>query len=162
MSAGSSTTRATRNPHAPRRPARRLELALSRPRSPEELKESVRRALADVEGLSRLAEDLLVLSRTEGGRVPIHREEVRVSREPGRGRRGPVSSARRRARRRGLEVETADGSAHLDPVRVRQVIENLLDNSIRHTGAGGYVRVARSGRTATFGSGSTTPAKASR
>ena len=121
----------------------RLELALSRPRSPEELEDTIRRALADAEGLSRLAEDLLVLSRTEGGRVPIHREEVRVSELV----EDAVAPYRERAVALGvrLEVDAADGSARLDPVRVRQVIQNLLDNSIRHTGAGGYVAWRRSG-----------------
>lgn len=118
----------------------RLELALSRARRPEELEESVRRSLADVQRLSRLAEDLLVYSRAEGGRIPIHREEValgelvREAVEPHRGRALALGVR--------IDVESVEAVAELDPIRVRQVVGNLVENAIRHAGPDGTVRVS--------------------
>jgi signal transduction histidine kinase len=41
-----------------------------------------------------------------------------------------------------LEVRAADGSTvRADPVRVRQALSNLIDNALRHTPAGGEVKV---------------------
>ena len=47
-----------------------LDLALRRERTPEELDKAVRSAAEETERLSRLAEDLLVLARAEGGKLP--------------------------------------------------------------------------------------------
>jgi signal transduction histidine kinase len=49
-----------------------LDIAMSRSRSIEELEAVLRRASADTDRLARLAEDLLVLSRSGGGRPPVH------------------------------------------------------------------------------------------
>src|SRR5205085_342069 len=38
-------------------------------------------------------------------------------------------------------VEAADGTAPLDPVRLRQAVENLVDNAIRHSPRGTAVHV---------------------
>src|SRR5262245_4044687 len=53
-----------------------LELALRRERTPHELERAVRSAAEETERLSRLAEDLLVLARSEGGELPVRREPV--------------------------------------------------------------------------------------
>ena len=129
----------------------RLDLALSRPRTPSELEETLRRALDDAEHLSRLADDLLVLSRARDGRVPIHREEVALSEVV----ETAVAGHRPLAARRGvvLEASAPNVTARLDPLRVRQVLDNLIDNAIGHSATGGTVRVsaARDDDVATIG-----------
>ena len=52
-----------------------LELGLRRERSPEELRDTLRSAQEEVDRLSSLADDLLVLARADEGRLPI-REDV--------------------------------------------------------------------------------------
>jgi heavy metal sensor kinase len=118
----------------------RLELALSRPRAPAELEETLRRALSDAEHLSRLAEDLLVLSRARDGRVPIHREDVDLADLV----EASVAGHRPLAAEKGVRVDVraAHEPSRLDPLRVRQVLDNLLDNAIRHAPTGGVVRVS--------------------
>src|SRR5258706_8362254 len=51
-----------------------LELAARAPRSNEELTEAVRSAVEEVDRLSCLAEDLLVLARADEGRLPVRPE----------------------------------------------------------------------------------------
>lgn len=99
-----------------------LELALSRPRTAEELEATLRSVAAETDRVIRLAEDLLVLARTSGGRVPLRREQVDLANLLGA---FP-----------GAEV-TAGGTACVDPVRVRQAVLDLVDNARRH----GAVRV---------------------
>lgn len=117
-----------------------LDLALSRDRSPLELETTLRRASAEADRLAALAEDLLVLARTEGGRLPITREEIPLSRVVGAtvaGRRGRTSDARVT-----VEIAASDDVVRIDPVRVRQALENLLDNALRYSPAGSKIRIA--------------------
>jgi signal transduction histidine kinase len=91
--------------------------------------------------MARLLEDLRTLSMAEEGVLPLHREPV----DP----RLLVEDAARsfdalaREADVSLEVETdGDGTAlEADPVRLAEVLGNLLSNAIRHTPAGGSVRV---------------------
>ena len=114
-----------------------LDLALARARTPEELERALRAASGETDRLVGLAEDLLVLTRAEGGSLPVHREDVALR---------PLlvnvcATHQRRAGAAGvrIEVDSAEETASLNPVRVRQAVENLLDNAIRHTPPGGLV-----------------------
>jgi heavy metal sensor kinase len=116
-----------------------LDLALSRPRAPDELERALRSASAEADRLARLAEDLLVLSRATGGRLPVHRTEV----VPADVVAPSVETHRRTAVEANvrLEMHVPEGTVNLDPVRIRQAVDNLLDNAIEHTPAGGVVLV---------------------
>ena len=56
-----------------------LDLALREPRSREELEAALRSITQETDRLRRLTEDLLVLARSDRGRIPVHRTEVDVS-----------------------------------------------------------------------------------
>jgi signal transduction histidine kinase len=117
-----------------------LDLALSRDRSPAELELALRRASAETDRLAALAEDLLVLARTEGGRLPVAREDVALSQVV----EATVAGRSERAREAGVAVDVSvpDEVVHIDPVRVRQALENLLDNALRHAPPASTVRIA--------------------
>jgi two-component system, OmpR family, sensor kinase len=108
-----------------------LELALRDSRSVDELQAALRSATEESDRLGRLAEDLLVLARADHGRLPVHREEVRVEELLDRVQRRFAERAR--ASGRTIEVESPDGLIlFADPLRLEQALSNLTDNALRH------------------------------
>jgi two-component system, OmpR family, sensor kinase len=114
-----------------------LDLALSKPRTNAELLAAVSSASEEADRLTSLAETLLVYSRTEGGRMPLHREPTELHQLL----RDACASLAARAAAGGVtvHVEPHVVTAAVDPVRVRQAVENLVSNAIAHTPRGGHV-----------------------
>ena len=111
-----------------------LELALRRPRSPDEMRLALRSALVETERLSQLADDLLLLARAEDGSLPLRIERT----ERRRGVRRPSCAGSRRAR--GSRAETCAPSRRrrvvdADPNRLEQALDNLVENALSY-GAG--------------------------
>jgi signal transduction histidine kinase len=127
-----------------------LDLTLSRERAPEELEAALRSASEETDRLARLAEDLLVLSRARAGGLRIHR--MRTSLRELLDRACVGHQARARDRGATIECTTPAVEIPVDPMRLRQALDNLLDNAICYGPAtGGLIRVeaAVSGEVAT-------------
>jgi two-component system OmpR family sensor kinase len=115
-----------------------LDLALRRGRSDQELVAALRSAADETDRLVRLAADLLVLARAHGGQLPIRPVDTDVERLVGESREG--FSGRAAAAGIGLEAIVEPGlHARLDEARIRQALDNVVDNAIRHTPRGGTV-----------------------
>ena len=117
-----------------------IDLALRRSRTVDELERALASASEETDRLSRLAEDLLVLARSDRGRLPVRREGVTVGTVVG----SAVAPFAARASERDVTIEVGvddDLRADLDAVRIRQALGNLLDNAIRQTPHGGRVTV---------------------
>ena len=117
-----------------------IDLALTRRRAAPELEASLRSAQEDVERLQRLADDLLVLARTRGGRIPVRRVEASLVALTTRS----VRSVENQAAAAGvtIDVDASDERVEVDPERMEQALRNLLENAIRYTRHGGVVRVS--------------------
>ncbi|KSW29855.1 cell wall metabolism sensor histidine kinase WalK [Cellulomonas sp. B6] len=92
--------------------------------------------------LHRVVDDLQVLALADAGALRLHRERVDL----GEAVRQQVAAARAAAgpgapRLTCTVTGASAGAVDVDPVRVRQVLGNLLSNALRHTGADGEVRV---------------------
>jgi signal transduction histidine kinase len=92
--------------------------------------------------MARLLDDLSLLSTAEAGTLSLYREPVAPADLLGEA----VGAFRASADEAGvrLEARAADGLPELDvdPVRIREVLSNLIANALRHTPAGGAVTVA--------------------
>jgi signal transduction histidine kinase len=118
-----------------------LDLALRRRRSREELEQALRSASEETDRLARLAEDLLLIARSDAGGLPIRRERVPAADvlEVVAERFAGVADQRGRT----VEVQPPDGLAlDADPVRLEQAVGNLVDNALTH-GAGRVTLSAR-------------------
>ena len=110
-----------------------LELALRGGREPAELEEALRSAAEETDRLVQLAEDLLVIARSDQGRLPIRHGEVNaaVTLKVVCDRFAP------RASERGASLESnapPDLTLLADVLRIEQAIGNLIDNALRHGG----------------------------
>jgi two-component system OmpR family sensor kinase len=117
-----------------------LDLARRRARTPGELATAIRSAAEEAERLGVLADDLLVLARVDGGRLPLRPEDVDVAELV----RQTVASFSTRAAEMDVGLDASgdlDTRVHVDPTRLRQALSNLVDNALRHTPAGGRVAV---------------------
>ena len=108
-----------------------LELALRHGRSREELREAVRASSEEVDRLAQLADDLLLIARSDRGKLALQLEAIDASdlldsvvtrfewraQETGRVLRAMPSSR--------LEVRA-------DRLRVEQALSNLVENALRH------------------------------
>ncbi len=97
--------------------------------------------LASAHRMQRLVDDLLDLSRIESGGWRPTREVVEVEGAA----REAWTALSERARTAEVAFETAvppdAQTALVDPDALRQIFTNLFDNALRHTPAGGRVRV---------------------
>lgn len=115
-----------------------LDVALSGPQTVKELTNALASVSQENAHLTRLTEDLLVLSRARNGFLPVRRAEVALPEllKAARRRRGLLN-------RTGVQVsfEASDCIVRVDPVWFRQAVDNLVDNALRHTPPGGRVKV---------------------
>jgi heavy metal sensor kinase len=117
------------------------EVALQRSLGTEAYRETIGSMLEEVDRLTRLVENLLLLTRAEAGRIPMTRGTVDL-RELVAG----VSDGLRvlaEEKNQELTVETAEPVlVECDATVLRQGITNLLHNAIKFTPNKGVIRVA--------------------
>ena len=117
-----------------------LEVALRRPREPEEYRRVLGTHLEAVHELSRVVEELLMLARTTGAQTAIDHRPVDLSELAQTVCAGWEKAARPKEIR--LSAEPSEpvwisGEQRL----LERLLSNLLDNAIRHTPVGGLVEV---------------------
>jgi heavy metal sensor kinase len=121
------------------------EVALQDQRSPAEYRDVIGSMLEEVDRLTRLAESLLALSRTDAGHLQLQREEIpllRIAKEA-----SSLVEVLAEEKQQRIDIE---GDANLlvsaDRLILRQAIVNLLDNAIKYSPLGGRILVrVRSG-----------------
>ena len=108
-----------------------LELALRYAKTPEEMRAAISSAIVEVDRLSQLAEDLLVLARSAEGKLALDLRRVGVA-----GMLGDLRerySARIAATGRSLVIQPADGlTVEADRLRLEQALGNLVENALEH------------------------------
>ena len=108
-----------------------LELGLRRKRTQGELEDALRSASEEADRLSQLADDLLVLARSDEGRLPVRPERLAAGEL--------LAGVRERYARRSaeadrpLEIRNEEGlELSADRLRTEQALGNLVENALRH------------------------------
>lgn len=91
--------------------------------------------LDEIKLLDRLVDDLRILSLAESGTLTLHREPSDLV--------GLLNEAAQAFRSNTVSIQTSFDAQSLvlnaDPLRLRQVVDNLLSNAVRHTPEGGTI-----------------------
>ncbi len=124
------------------------EVALARRRSASEYRDVLESSLEETQRLAQLVDSLLFLAHAENPQAQLRRSEFAVRPEVD----SLLEFYELSAEEAGIGV-SCEGTAilHADRELVRRAVGNLLSNAIRHTAAGGVIRVtiaqARDGAT---------------
>jgi len=105
----------------------------------EEVGEALDDIDVEVDRLTSLVDDLLLLARSDSGVIELRRESVDLSEVAGEA----LQRLRAQAESRGVELrlDAAPVAVDGDPDRLRQLVAILIDNAIRHSPTGAAVRV---------------------
>ncbi len=117
-----------------------LEVALNTDRSTDEYKELLGELLDECGGLRMLVNQLLLLAESDAGRLPVASERVELDgivRKANDMFLGVAEAANIDLRITALEPARVAGDAG----RLRQVVNNLIDNAIKFTRAEGVVEI---------------------
>ena len=105
---------------------------------------SVSRARRSLEQAQRLIEDLLELAHADSGRLDVQRVSVNLSEIA----HDATEEFRAQAEQKGLSIACDHGGdgvvVESDPVRVRQVLSNLVSNAVKYTDRGSVMVHVRS------------------
>jgi heavy metal sensor kinase len=115
-----------------------VDVVLRRDRTPDEYRASHRALLEEIERLSRLADQLLLLARADAGVLQPTTETVDLPELL----EGIVERWRPAAVAREVRLESdlpLEGEVRADPGLLRRLFDNLLDNALRHTPTRGTV-----------------------
>ena len=128
-----------RNPLAPLRNCLEILKSAALDASGEECREMMER---QVRHLTRLTDDLLDVSRITRGRIELRRTRVDLRDVV----RSGVEAIAPRSEDRGLRTRVVLGEGEVpidgDPLRLGQVVTNLLDNAVRYSEEGGSLTVS--------------------
>jgi heavy metal sensor kinase len=118
-----------------------VELALNRTRSAASYEGSLRSVLVETERLSRMVDQLLFLARADAGALVANVREVDVADLLVE----TVSRWRPLAQQKRVELAAEipeSGTLQGDADLLRRMLDNLLDNALRHTPEGGVVTIS--------------------
>jgi len=116
-----------------------LEVALFTATTKEQLQEAIENALQDVERLTNLVRALLLLSQSESGQIPMHKNPLDL----GRLVEDIVDQFQIPAEASSLKLlhtTTQPVPCEVDRTQIERVVTNLLSNALKYTPAGGWVK----------------------
>jgi len=118
-----------------------IEVALRAERTPREYQQALGSALEEVERLTAMTEDLLLITRAESGALRPERRHTDLDGLV----RAVLHRLDRRCDEKGVVLECAFGLTHapvvVDPELATRALSHLLDNAVRFSPPGGRVRV---------------------
>jgi len=107
--------------------------------------EQLAAVLQDTRMLARLVEDLRTLAHTESGTLTLQKESTDLAILLNDTAASFAAEVAERHIQLDVEAAASLPLMDIDPVRIREVLTNLISNALRHTSANGRVSVTASG-----------------
>jgi len=118
-----------------------VEVALRKERTSPEYQQILKSNLEEINRMSRIVEDLLLLSKEDVGEVKLYREEINLTQIIDE----VVNQISFLAQTRKLRLEASNHQKDIcvlgDPLRIRELFLNLIENSIKYTEEGGLIQI---------------------
>ena len=123
------------------------EWALRTARNAEDYKEILTSSLEEINNMSRIVEDLLILSRADIGETPMEMEPVELSTIITEVYEMGTTLAESRKQKLELNVGELNGIKIMgNELRLRRLFLNLIDNGVKYTKNGGHIHIDASVR----------------
>jgi two-component system, OmpR family, sensor kinase len=118
-----------------------VEVALRKDRSSQEYQEILQSNLEEINRMSHIVNDLLLLSKADRGDVRLNREDVDLTEVLDQ----IVDQIQILAHSKNLKIETTNHQerTHVlgDSLRIRELFLNLIENAIKYTEDGGSIQI---------------------
>jgi two-component system heavy metal sensor histidine kinase CusS len=115
------------------------EVALTRPRTPDEYREVIESSVAECQRLSGIIDNLLFLARAEAGREAIMQTSIDARAEIEK----IASFYQAIADEQKIDITCAgEGQINADPTLFGRALSNLVENALRYTPANGKISVS--------------------
>jgi two-component system, OmpR family, heavy metal sensor histidine kinase CusS len=114
------------------------QVALSRTRSADQYREALHSNLEEFDRLARMIGDMLFLAKADNGLLPRPAETVALDAEA----QALVDFYEALAEEQGVRLAVSGAACVIgDRLMLRRALSNLISNAIRHTPAGGTIRI---------------------
>jgi heavy metal sensor kinase len=119
-----------------------VEVMLRKERTPQEYQQTLKSNLEEINRMSQIVEDLLLLSRADTGQIELNRGNINLTEMLSE----VIAQMGMLARSKGLDLSKSNNHPDIcifgDALRIRELLINLIDNGIKYTEEGGSVRVS--------------------
>ena len=118
-----------------------VEVTLRKERTPQEYQQTLKSNLEEINRMSQIVEDLLLLSRADTGEVRLNIEDINLTEILNE----VVTQMDRLAQSKGLYFSTSNHHQDIhifgDALRIRELFINLIENGIKYTEEGGSIHI---------------------
>ncbi len=118
-----------------------VEVMLRKERTSREYQQTLKSNLEEINRMSQIVEDLLLLSKADTGEIQLHRKDIDLTEIVAE----VVAQMDLLARSRKLHISASNHQQdfHIfgDALRIRELFMNLIENGIKYTEEGGSIRI---------------------
>jgi signal transduction histidine kinase len=121
-----------------------VEVMLRKERSLQEYQQTLKSNLEEINRMAQIVEDLLLLSRADIGEIRLNKEDINLTEVLNE----VVAQMDMLARSKKLSLSTSNHHQDIrifgDALRIRELFINLIENGIKYTEKGGFIRITLS------------------
>ncbi len=119
-----------------------VEVMLRKERTQQEYQQTLKSNLEEINRMSQIVEDLLLLSRADTGQIELNKGDINLAEILSQ----VVAQMDMLARSKGLDLSASNNHRDIhifgDGLRIREMLINLIENGIKYTEEGGSVHIS--------------------